>query len=376
MSTAAVDVLRSVEQLDAIGDEWDALAAPSATPLLEHAWVLACARAFHAPDALRIVTVRRQGRLIAAAPLATAPRSGIDRLELIGMARLHEPGGVLYADADALEDLLRAVTALGVPVTLERLEAASAVGKGLPAHLPRPGVLVVRPTASTLVVPIRGEWRAYEKTLSSRITGNLPRLRKRAAKLGEVRVEILRPTPDETPALLDTVMAVEATGWKGRRGSSLLAQADLRAFFTTYALAAARAGRLRIARLWFGSRLAAAELAVVAHRRWWQLKIGYDDALGELYPGLQLTHETVKGAFDDQLEAYEFLGSAASWERRWNPEERRHELVMFYPRSVSALGGLAIDAVGVAARCAADKAGWGKKEPAAAVAEAAGAGDS
>jgi CelD/BcsL family acetyltransferase involved in cellulose biosynthesis len=372
MPAAAVDVLRSTGQLDAIGDEWDALAASRATPLLEHAWILACARAFHAPDALRIVTVRRQGRLIAAAPLAAVRRSGIDRLELIGMARLHEPGGLLYEDADALADLLRAVTALGAPVTLERLDGESAVGKALPAHLPRPGVLVVRPTASTLVVPVRGDWRAYEKTLSSRITGNLPRLRKRAAKLGEVRAEVLRPSPDETPALLDTVMAVEATGWKGRRGSSLLAQADLRAFFTTYALAAARVGRLRIARLWFGTRVAAVELAVVAHRRWWQLKIGYDDELGELYPGLQLTHETVKCAFDDQLEAYEFLGSAASWERRWNPEERRHELVMFYPRTAAALWGLAIDACGVAARRVADKAGWQRKEAAGTAAAAGG----
>jgi CelD/BcsL family acetyltransferase involved in cellulose biosynthesis len=160
MSAAAVAVLRSTGQLDAIGDEWDALAASRATPLLEHAWILACARAFHAPDTLRIVTVRRQGRLIAAAPLAAVRRSGIDRLELIGMARLHEPGGVLYENADALADLLRAVTALGAPVTLERLDGESAVGTALPAHLPRPGVLVVRPTASTLVVPVRGDWRA------------------------------------------------------------------------------------------------------------------------------------------------------------------------------------------------------------------------
>jgi CelD/BcsL family acetyltransferase involved in cellulose biosynthesis len=188
-----------------------------------------------------------------------------------------------------------------------------------------------------------------------------------------VRAEVLRPSPDETPALLDTVMAVEATGWKGRRGSSLLAQADLRAFFTTYALASARVGRLRVARLWFGPRVAAVELAVVAHRRWWQLKIGYDDELGELYPGLQLTHETVKCAFDDQLEAYEFLGSAASWERRWNPEERRHELVMFYPRTAAALWGLAIDACAVAARRVADKAGWQRKE--AAGTDAAAGGD-
>lgn len=103
----------------------------------------------------------------------------------------------------------------------------------------------------------------------------------------------------------------------------------------------------------------------MAHRRWWQLKIGYDDELRELYPGLQLSLETIKRAFDDQLEAYEFLGSAASWERRWNTEERGHELVMFYPRTAAGLWGLAVDVCGVAARRVVDRAGLRRKAPAA-----------
>jgi CelD/BcsL family acetyltransferase involved in cellulose biosynthesis len=352
-----MDVLRSLEQFEAIGDEWNRLAAPRATPLLEHEWLVCCARAFHEAHSLRVVTVRRGGRLAAAAPLVAAPRGGIERLELVGMTALREPGGLLYEDEAALGELLRALVSLGVPITLERLEAGSAVGRALPAHLPRPGVLVRRRTVSTLFVPVRGEWAVYAKGLSSRITGNLPRLRKRAARLGEVRVELLQPTPEETPALLETVMTVEAAGWKGRGGSAMLARPDLRAFFGAYARSAARAGRLRICRLWFGARVAAAELAIVAHRRWWQLKIGFDDTFGEFYPGLQLTHESIRHAFEQQLEAYEFLGSAADWERRWNPQERDHELIVVYPRTPAALWGLTVDGCGTMVRRVADWAG-------------------
>jgi CelD/BcsL family acetyltransferase involved in cellulose biosynthesis len=345
-----MEVLRSIQQLEAIGDEWDVLAARRATPVLEHAWVLCCARAFHGARALRVVTVRRGARLVAAAPLVAVTRRGIGRLEIVGMSPLYEPGGLLYEDEAALHELANALVSIGAPVTLERLEAGSPEGRAVLAHVPRPGVVVVRRTASTLFVRVDSSWAEYSKHLSSRITGNLLRLRKRAGRLGAIRVEILSPTPEDTPALVESVMTVEASGWKGRGQSAMLTRPDLRRFFDAYSVEAARADRLRIGRLWFGDRQVAAELAVVAHGRWWQLKIGYDEALAEYYPGLQLTYETIRHAFEQRLEAYEFLGSAASWERRWNPEERPHELVAVYPRTPAALLGLTFDACGTVVR--------------------------
>jgi CelD/BcsL family acetyltransferase involved in cellulose biosynthesis len=266
------------------------------------------------------------------------------------MSRLQEPGGLLYEDDAALDELVRSLVSFGRPLTLERLEAESPEGRALRPHVRRPGVIVIRRTAATLFVRTRADWADYLGHLSSRITVNLPRLRKRAARVGNVRVEMLSPSPDETPALLDTVMAVEASGWKGRGGSAMLSRSDLRGFFGEYAAIEARRGRLRIARLWFGERVVATELALVAYGRWWQLKIGYDEAFAEYYPGLQLTHETVRYAFDQGLDAYEFLGSAASWERRWNPEERSHELVVVYPPALRAMGALLVDGLAHASR--------------------------
>ena len=56
------------------------------------------------------------------------------------------------------------------------------------------------------------------------------------------------------------------------------------------------------------------ELAIEACGRHWQLKIGYVDELAAYYPGLQLTEGSIRAAFAAGLDAYEFLGSAASWE--------------------------------------------------------------
>ena len=207
----------------------------------------------------------------------------------------------------------------------------------------RPGFALARPSASALAIPITGAWDDYEQTLSSRLTSNVRRLARRAARAHPVRTEVLTPGSADVPALFDRFMQVEASGWKGRASSSLMARPQLRAFFARYLERAASTGRLRLSMLWFGDRLAAAEIALVAYRRWWQLKIGYDDACADLYPGLQLTHASVRHAFDAGLEAYEFLGSAADWERRWNPEERRFVTLAVYPPTVAGAVGLGAD---------------------------------
>lgn len=101
---------------------------------------------------------------------------------------------------------------------------------------------------------------------------------------------------------------------------------------------------LRVSLLEFGCRVVAVELAVVAYRRWWSLKIGYDHELRHFSPGVQLTHDVIHRAFDEGLEAYEFLGCAEEWERLWNPDARRFEMVVVYPGNARGMCALAADA--------------------------------
>jgi len=96
----------------------------------------------------------------------------------------------------------------------------------------------------------------------------------------------------------------------------------------------------------FGTQLAAAELSVAAYGRMWQLKIGYHEAVGAYYPGLHLTAASIEEAFERGLEAYEFLGSAAPWEERWNPEVRRFHTLIAYPMTAAGLAGAGRDLVG------------------------------
>jgi CelD/BcsL family acetyltransferase involved in cellulose biosynthesis len=335
-----IEVVESLSRFQAVGPEWDALAERFERPLLRHDWLVSCAEALHHERDLRVVTVRRGDRLVAAAPLVVVPDGVVNRIGLLGMSALHEPSGLLYEDQSSLEVLAKGVVGLGRAVVLQRLEADGPAPSALRAAAGPLGRGIVRRTGEAAAIVVTQSWEEYSRTLSSHITSNLRRQRARAARLGTVSAEVLTPAEADVDGLLQIVIDVEGSGWKGRNGSALRCRPDLRAFFAGYARRAARAGRLRIAILRIGDRVAAVELAVEDFRRWWQLKIGYADELRQYYPGLLLTLETVRRAFEHRLDSFEFLGSAAEWEARWNPALRRYEVCVVYPPTVK--GGLAL----------------------------------
>ncbi len=342
-----VDTIRTLDALETITDEWNALADRAQSPLLRHEWFARCARAFAADGDLRVITIRRSHQLAAAAPLTLRRSFGVARLELLGMAALNEPCGFLALDEQALASLVEAVVRLRTPLLLQRLDEDSQVPALLDRTRPWSSVLISRPSAGCLFVPVTASWTDYHKTLSSRITGNLRRVKARSQSLGGTSITVLTPDEQVVKALLAELVRVESSGWKGRRGSALAHNAPLRAFFEHYSVQAAREGILRVALLRFGETVAAAELAVVAYQRWWQLKIGYAEEFAKHYPGLQLIEGTLRYAFDHALDSFEFLGSPASWEANWRPESRRHRTAVVYPASVSGLHALSVDTLSI-----------------------------
>lgn len=325
-------MVRSIQQLEALRDEWDALAQSFRNPMMSHDWFASCAEAFYGGEDLRVVITRRHGDLSGVAPLAREATPQGERLFLLGASRLYEPSGWLFDSPADLEELLEHTMRLGHAIVLQRVPVESPLVGVVAALPPTRGVGIVRGATTSLGVVTTGSWEAYYSSLSSHITGNLRRLRRKAEKaIGPISVVRAEPAQSEVDGHLETLVRVEGSGWKARRGSALASRPDLRDFFRRYAHRAAARRQLRVTTVSFGSEIAAIELAVEAYDRIWQLKIGYADALRPYYPGLHLTEASLRAAFDRGLEAYEFLGSAASWEERWAPEERRYRMLAIYP---------------------------------------------
>lgn len=332
------EVLTRVEHMRWIAADWDALAEPSGSPLLGADWFVACAETLCAESDLRVVVVRRNGAICAVAPLVVVRRGGVEWLEVLGVSTLYEPSGFLYDNAESLHHLVTKVVSLRIPTVLDRIPASSSLEAKFREVTRYRGVVFSRRTAEAAYVCTNGAWGEYFQSISGQRRYDYQRKRKRTEQSGRVGIRIERPgLRASLPPMLEEVFRVEGAGWKGRSGSGLLANERVRKFMARYSEMACDRGTLLLCFLEVQGQPIATILGIEYARRFWVLKIGYDEGWARCSPGIQLTMETIHYAFDQGLEAYEFLGSEEPWQSIW--PRCRHELIslVIYPLSVQGL---------------------------------------
>ena len=80
-------------------------------------------------------------------------------------------------------------------------------------------------------IALDDSWAEPEKHVNSGRRSDLRRARRNAEKIGRVTFEILSPTREELPSLLQEVYRVEAAGWKGRDKTAMLHDQRLGEFY-------------------------------------------------------------------------------------------------------------------------------------------------
>jgi len=186
-------------------------------------------------------------------------------------------------------------------------------------------------------------WSEYEKKLSSKSRYTLRRARKRAEERGSVHMEILSPTVDNIEQYLEEIFRVESLSWKEQDGASMSKDSELRRFFFHYTHSALRQRTLRIGFLRINSTVVAFQIAVEFSKRYWVLKIGYDESYAQCSPGVLLMHEAIQYAFDKKLEAFEFMGYDEQWLHMWTDEMHHFTGIHTYPISFKGLVNLGSD---------------------------------
>ena len=343
-----IDRLTDCERLAA---DWNELAdAAGASPLLRHEWLLACARATGLDRELSIFTARRNGSLLAAAPLVVDRSGVVPRLRSIGW-QFREPEGFLHQDEAALAEVCRGVLASGRAVVLPRLDAASAEWRLLGDRARRLGLPVLRPsTTSYYFTPFPESWEAFEAAMDSRKRSRLRRMRRGLEEHGTVTFEVLSPTEAEADAAVAEVQRVEARSWKARSGSAMLAKGEVGRYVAEYARLAAREGMLRVSLLRLNGEAIAGQIDVEHGRRLWGLKMGADERWLKYGPGILANHELFRWCIEQGLEGCEHLGDAEEWQRRWPFEVRERSTFRFYPPRLGAAVAFGFDAAAYAQR--------------------------
>lgn len=338
------EVISRLRDLRDLADEWNLLPGACQHPLLRHEWFLSGAEAFHAEESLRVVTLRKNGRLCAIAPLALVMRHGIQRLELLGASTLHEPSGLLYDGAGSLAELCEAITFLPQATMLQRLVESPILSDQLTKQSSGRGKVIKLAATPAPYIEIQSTWEHYFDSLSSRRRYDFRHARAKLERSGEVSVEFINPSETNLEHFLQEAIRIESLGWKGRAGSALLFNLPLQRFMHVYARHACRLGILQLCFLKCNNESIAMQIGIRYADRYWVLKIGYDERWAYCSPGMQLTMEAVKHAFDKGLKTYEFLGADEPWLRVWAKQSHPASTLLYYPYTVRGLSAFGVDA--------------------------------
>jgi CelD/BcsL family acetyltransferase involved in cellulose biosynthesis len=176
-------------------------------------------------------------------------------------------------------------------------------------------------------VPLPGTWDDFAARLSSKFKANLRRRRK---KLGELVTFERYGGGEDLEARLEAGFALESSGWKGQRGTAIAQSAETRGFYTELARWASREGTLALRFLKTGGRPVAFHYALATKDRYFLLKPGYDESLGDCSPGQLLMEDVFKDCVGAGLRELDFLGPDMVWKRDWTDQVRPHAWLYTY----------------------------------------------
>jgi CelD/BcsL family acetyltransferase involved in cellulose biosynthesis len=177
-----------------------------------------------------------------------------------------------------------------------------------------------------------------EGDLDAKFRANLRRRRRKLEGHGRVTLERVEGGPHLEARLLES-FALEAGGWKGRKGTAISQSADTDGFYRELARAASYGGYLALYILRVDGEPVASHFALQQKQsgrgRYLLLKPAYNEAYADCSPGHLLMREVVSDlrAHGDVHE-FDFLGPDMEWKRDWaGGNARQHRWLFIFNRT-------------------------------------------
>ena len=262
--------------------------------------------------------------------VAAPPHSPLPMRVLLSPAMPHGFLATPVIDRAAAEDVLSAMLdflarASGLPKTIV-LDPIRADGPTMQA-LER--VLQVRGTAPFVVAEAKRPVLAseldgaayFEKALSSGSRKKLRQHRRRLSERGALTHEAFRAS-EAVGKAFEEFLALEASGWKGRRGSALLYNSAEAAFARAMVADLARRGDAEIHAFYLDGKPVSMQIVLRAGPVAFTWKTAYDEAVHDFSPGVLLLEDYTKAFLaDDKIArvdscAYDESSFMAAWSER------------------------------------------------------------
>jgi CelD/BcsL family acetyltransferase involved in cellulose biosynthesis len=271
--------------------EWRRLADSVAEPLVfaTPAWALAWWRHFGGGRRLHLAGARRDGRLVALAPLCTTSRGGLRVREFLGSEEADTGGLLLAPGEEALAAALARFVVAGAWDLLDLwcVPEGSVTARALHEALAAGGVRYETTTLTVNpVLDVRpDEWSAGA---SRSMLKDLARQRRVLGREGKLEV-VFPADAAEVEAGLEDLRGFHQTRWSGQGELSRLQLPSYWAWVRGIALEALRQGWLYLPRLTLDGRLLATGLYFLYGRRLFYWMGAHDHAFARHSPNMLLT---------------------------------------------------------------------------------------
>lgn len=148
--------------------------------------------------------------------------------------------------------------------------------------------------------------RQFTKAFSGKRRKELPRLVRRLSEQGEVRLESVRG--EDAVRMFETFMELEASGWKGKKGTALLNDPASTQFARRMIAARARSDGVRIDVFSVSGKAIAMLVILLEGNHAFSWKIAFDEDYAHFSPGSQVTlYALEKNLQDKQLKSADSL---------------------------------------------------------------------
>jgi CelD/BcsL family acetyltransferase involved in cellulose biosynthesis len=181
----------------------------------------------------------------------------------------------------------------------------------------------------------------FEAALSPKRCREYRRLHRKLGEHGTVTVT-RAVEPDDVKVAIGEYLVLEASGWKGRRGTAAALTAETREMFEAIAAGLSQTGQIRVDALRVDGAPAAIAVSCGIKGSWWLWKISFDEDYARYSPGvLAVLDVSEMGVRDGDLYDSCALPGIAMIERFWR-QRRPYADMLIVPKRLGALGGAAV----------------------------------
>ncbi|MFO7905007.1 MAG: GNAT family N-acetyltransferase [Planctomycetota bacterium] len=164
-------------------------------------------------------------------------------------------------------------------------------------------------------------WPPQERLWSKGMRKKIRRAIRQLESRGPLRLHVARPTEGALALrLLETGLKLEHAGWKGRAGTSLMANRQAWRFVEDQTVALIAKQQLSVARLELDGEIMAFEHGWCAKNVYHSYKIAYSEEFSRYSPGQLLVYHLLRHfSASGEINAMDFVGPVDDAVRRWHP---------------------------------------------------------